>query len=124
MEHQIFNKCGNTYYTIQEISTEKRKKRKTFSGTKEPYYNLSSPVITLTYWRYVAVRKKKKESLSQAQENEKQMAAKLLLSGRKLIADWWFLVNVFSQALLNVYVDFFKLAWVNHNKEANIDGFL
>lgn len=59
MEHQIFNKCGNTYHTIQEISTEKKKRRKTFSGTKEPYYNLSSPVITLTYWRYVAVRKKK-----------------------------------------------------------------
>lgn len=36
MEHQIFNKCGNTYHTIQEISTEKKKKRKTFSGTKEP----------------------------------------------------------------------------------------
>lgn len=53
------------------------------------------------------------------------MAAKLLLSGRKLIADLRFLVNIFSQALLNVYVDFFfKLAWVNHNKEANIDGFL
>lgn len=70
-------------------------------------------------------KKEKKESLSQARENEKQMAAKMLLSGRKLIADLRFLVNIFSQALLNVYVDFFfKLAWVNHNKEANIDGFL
>ncbi len=42
----------------------------------------------------------------------------------KLLADLWFLVKVFSQALLNVYVDFFLLAWVNHNKEANVDVFL
>lgn len=68
---------------------KKKKKRKTFSGTKEPYYNLSSRVITLTYWRYVAVRKKKKkkkkESLSQTRENEKQTTAEV--SDRKLIAD-------------------------------------
>lgn len=56
------------------------------------------------------------------------MTAKPLLSGRKRIADLSFikrlLVNLFSQALLNVYVDFLKLAWVNHKKEANTDGFL
>jgi len=46
----------------------KKKKRKTFSGTKEPYYNLASPVITLTYWRYVAVRMKKGIAFTDSKE--------------------------------------------------------
>lgn len=86
MEHQIFNKCGNTYYTIQEIST-KKKEEKDIQWNKR---TLLQSVLSRNYLDILEVRlckKEKKESLSQARENEKQMAAKLLLSSRKLIAD-------------------------------------
>lgn len=49
MEHQIFN------MHITQYRKYLQKKIKTFSGTKEPYYNLSSRVIALTYWRYIVV---------------------------------------------------------------------
>lgn len=52
MKHQIFNKRITQY---RKYLQKKMEKKKTFSGTKEPHYSLSSRVITLTYWRYVAV---------------------------------------------------------------------
>lgn len=34
MEHQIFNKCGNTYHIIQEISTKKKEEEKDIQWNK------------------------------------------------------------------------------------------
>ncbi len=65
---------------------------------------LLQSVLSRNYLDILEVRccKNEKRNRFQTRKNEKQMAA-------KLIADLWFLVKVFSQALLNVYVDFFLI---------------
>lgn len=58
MEHQIFNKCGNTYHTIQEISTEKIEEEKDIQWNKR---TLVQSVLSRNYLDILEVRRYKKE---------------------------------------------------------------
>lgn len=58
MEHQIFNKCGNTYHIIQEISTEKKEEEKDIQWNKR---TLLQSVLSRNYLDILEVRCCKKE---------------------------------------------------------------
>lgn len=62
-EHQIFKKCGNTYHTIQEISTGKKEEKDILWNKR----TLLQSVLSHNYLDILEVhrcKKEKKESLS------------------------------------------------------------
>lgn len=67
MEHQIFTKCGNTYHTIREISTEKKEEEKDIQWNKR---TLLQSVLSRNYLDILEVRCCKKEE----EEKKKRIA--------------------------------------------------